>query len=58
VTRIRIEAKPSRVVACYSNHCVNQLMSAPQNVKYIYYLTDELFYKRYVFWFIEGTDNR
>jgi hypothetical protein len=28
-----------------------------ENVKYIYYFTDELFYKRYVFWFIEGTDN-
>jgi hypothetical protein len=28
-----------------------------ENVKYIYYFTDELFYKRYLFWFIEGTDN-
>jgi hypothetical protein len=32
-------------------------MSALKKVKYIYYFTDELFYKRYVFWFIEGTDN-
>jgi hypothetical protein len=58
VTNIAIEPLPSRVVARYSYHCDNRLMFAPKNVKYIYYFTDELFYKRYVFWFIEGNDNR
>ncbi len=46
------------VVARIANHYDNRLMSALENVKYIYYFTDELFDKRLVFWFIEGTDNR
>ena len=54
---VGIEPYPSRVVAHYSKHCDNRLMSALKKVKYIYYFTDELFYKRYVFWFIEGTNN-
>ncbi len=47
-----------RIVARDANHYDNRLISSLENVKYIYYFTDELFYKRLVFWFIEGTDNR
>ncbi len=43
-----------RIVARDANRCDNRMMSAIDNVKYIYYFTDELFYKRLVFWFIEG----
>jgi hypothetical protein len=45
-------------VARDSNLCDNRLMSTSENVRYMYYFTDELFYKRLVFWFIDGTDNR
>jgi hypothetical protein len=42
------------IVARIANHYNNRLISAFENVKYIYYFTDELFYKRLVFWFIEA----